>query len=41
MELRFAGGSVRMKAGETCLLPHNSPALAIVGHGAAALAMPG
>ncbi len=41
MELRFAGGSVRMKAGETCLLPHNCPALAIVGHGAAALAMPG
>ena len=40
MELRFAGGSVRMKAGETCLLPHNSPALALVGPGAAALAMP-
>ena len=40
MELRFAGGSVRMKAGETCLLPHNGPALALVGPGAAALAMP-
>ena len=40
MELRFAGGSVRMKAGQTCLLPHNSPALALVGPGAAALAMP-
>ncbi len=41
MELRFAGGSVRMKAGETCLLPCNSPELALVGSGAAALAMPG
>ncbi len=41
MELRFAGGAVRMKAGETCLLPHNSPSLALVGCGAAALAMPG
>ena len=40
MELRFAGGAVRMKAGETCLLPRNSPALALVGPGAAALAMP-
>ena len=40
MELRFAGGAVRMKAGQTCLLPHNSPALALVGPGAAALAMP-
>ena len=41
MELRVAGGSVRMKAGETCLLPCNSPELALVGSGAAALAMPG
>ena len=41
MELRFAGGSIRMKAGETCLLPNKSPQLAVVGHGAAALAMPG
>jgi mannose-6-phosphate isomerase len=41
MELRFAGGSVRMKTGETCLLPHNGPQLALVGSGAAALAMPG
>ena len=40
MELRFAGGAIRMKAGETCLLPRNSPQLALVGHGAAALAMP-
>ena len=41
MELRFAGGSVPMKAGETCLLPCSSPELALVGSGAAALAMPG
>ena len=41
MELRFAGGSVRMDAGETCLLPCSGPQLALVGHGAAALAMPG
>ena len=40
MELRFAGGSVRMKAGRTCLIPSNSPALALVGPGAAVLAMP-
>ena len=40
MELRFAGGAVRMKAGETCLLPGNAPELALVGAGAAALAMP-
>ena len=40
MELRFAGGSVRMKAGETCLIPCNSPELALVGPGTAALAMP-
>ena len=41
MELRFANGSVRMKAGDTCLLPCTSPELALVGPGAAALAMPG
>ncbi|MBR3334129.1 MAG: GNAT family N-acetyltransferase [Clostridia bacterium] len=41
MELRFAGGSLRMKAGETCLIPRSSPSLALVGPGAAALAMPG
>ena len=40
MELRFAGGVVRMKPGDTCLLPCSSPELALVGHGAAALAMP-
>ena len=39
-ELRFAGGAVRMKAGETCLLPRNCPPMALVGPGAAALAMP-
>ena len=41
-ELRFSGASMRMKAGETCLLPRNSPDLALVGIGvcAAALAMP-
>ena len=41
MELRFAGGSVRMKAGDTCMLPRTSPEMALVGSGAAALAMPG
>ena len=40
MELRFAGGAIRMKAGDTCLLPKNAPELALVGAGAAALAMP-
>ena len=40
MELRFAGGAVGLKTGETCLLPCNCPALALVGPGAAALAMP-
>ena len=39
-ELRFAGGAVRMKAGDTCLLPRNGLELALVGPGAAALAMP-
>ena len=39
-ELRFAGGSVRLRAGDTCLLPCNGPELALVGSGAAALAMP-
>ena len=41
MELRIAGGSVRMKAGDTCMLPRTSPEMALVGSGAAALAMPG
>ena len=40
MRLRFAGGSVRMKAGMTCLLPKNGPELALVGAGTAVLAMP-
>jgi len=40
LELRFAGGSIGMKAGDTCLLPRNSPELVLVGEGAAALAMP-
>ncbi len=40
MDLRFSGASMKMKAGETCLIPKNAPALALVGHGAAALAMP-
>ena len=38
--LRFSGAFIRMKKGDTCLLPRNSPALALVGNGAAALAMP-
>ena len=38
--LRWAGSSMRMKAGETCLLAKNSPQLALEGIGAAALAMP-
>ena len=41
MELRFSGGVLPMKAGDTCLLPKNGPALALVGAGTAALAMPG
>ena len=40
LEIRFTGSSVRMKAGETCLLAKNSPDFALVGHGTAALAMP-
>ena len=40
MELRFAGGLLRMKAGQTCLLPKSAPALALAGSGTAALAMP-
>lgn len=41
MELRFSGGMVAMKAGDTCLLAKNGPELALVGAGTAALAMPG
>ena len=40
MELRFTGGFLKMKAGETCLLPCSGLRPALVGHGAAALAMP-
>ena len=39
-ELRFPGASMKLKAGETCLLPKQSPEMALVGCGAAALAMP-
>ena len=41
MELRFSGGVLPLKAGDTYLLPKNGPALALVGAGTAALAMPG
>ena len=41
MNLRWAGASMAMKAGETCLLAKNSPELALEGIGAAVLAMPG
>ena len=41
MELRFSGGMVSMKEGDTCLLAKNGPELALVGAGTAALAMPG
>ncbi len=40
MDLRFPGAALRMKPGETCLLPKASPQLALVGTGAAILAMP-
>ena len=39
-EIRFAGGAVRMKAGDTCLLPKDGPEMALIGAGSAALAMP-
>ena len=39
-ELRFPGASMKLKVGETCLIPKQSPELALVGCGAAALAMP-
>ena len=39
-ELRFPGASMKLKAGETVLLPKQSPEMALVGCGAAALAMP-
>lgn len=39
--LRWASASVKMKAGDTCLLARNSPELAVEGIGTAALAMPG
>ena len=41
LNIRFAGAAMKMKAGETCLLPHNAAALAAEGKGAAILAMPG
>ena len=41
MCLRWAGASMKMKAGQTCILPHNAPETALEGIGAAALAMPG
>ena len=41
MELRFTGGFLKMKAGDTCLLPCSGLRPALVGSGAAALAMPG
>ena len=40
MTLRWAGASLRMKAGDTCFLPKTSPDLALEGIGSAALAMP-
>ena len=40
LTLHWAGSSMAMKAGETCLLAANSPELTIEGTGAAALAMP-
>ena len=39
-ELRFAGGAVRMKAGDTCLVPKDAPEMALIGSGSAVLAMP-
>ena len=39
-ELRFAGGAIRMKAGDTCLLPKDAPEMALIGDGSAVLAMP-
>ncbi len=38
--LRWPGSSMKMNAGDTCLLAKNSPELAIEGNGTAALAMP-
>ena len=40
MELRFAGGCIRMKAGDTCFLPKQCPEMVIIGAGTAALAKP-
>ena len=40
LALRWSGASIRMKAGDTCFLPCNSPELAVEGIGAAILAMP-
>ena len=39
-ELRFPGASMKLRAGETCLLPAAAPEMALVGSGSAALAMP-
>ena len=41
LNVRFAGASMKLKAGQTCILPKNAAQLAVEGIGAAALAMPG
>ena len=41
LNIRFAGALMKLKAGETCILPHGAPQMALEGIGAAALAMPG
>lgn len=41
LNIRFAGASMKMKAGETCILPKGGEQMALEGIGAAALAMPG
>lgn len=40
LNLRFAGTSMKLRRGETCILPKTAPELAVEGVGAAALAMP-
>ena len=40
LNLRFAGASMKLRRGETCILPKTAPELAVEGVGAAALAMP-
>ena len=39
-ELRFPGASMKLKVGETCLIPKNAPKTHLRGEGYAALAMP-